>query len=101
MPTEVIIFDKPYKLECAASDEANLHSAATALESKYREARLAMPRLESERVAGMVALNLSLEYAKLEQQLKAIAAERLQEKNQSLQLINQLTQDVEAAIAAK
>ena len=101
MPTEVIIFDKSYKLECAPSDEANLHAAATALETKYREARLAMPRLESERVAGMVALNLSLEFAKLEQQLKKLSAERVQEKNQNLQLIHQLTSDVEAAIAAK
>ena len=74
MPTEVIVFDKSYKLECAPSDEANLHAAATALETKYREARLAMPRLESERVAGMVALNLSLEFAKLEQQLKKLSA---------------------------
>ncbi len=101
MPTEVIIFDKSYKLECAASDEANLHAAATALETKYREARIAMPRLEPERVSGMVALNLSLEHAKLEQQLKALSTQIAEEKNKNLQLINQLTRDVEAAIAAK
>jgi cell division protein ZapA (FtsZ GTPase activity inhibitor) len=100
MTTEVIIFDKIYKFECTPNEEANLHSAAQALEKKYRETRLAMPRLESERVTGMVAFNLSLEYSKLEQQFKILSEQVAKEKSQSEQLIQQLTLEVKKALQA-
>lgn len=98
MPTEVVIFDKPFKLECSANEEHNLHAAAKALESKYREARIAMPRLETDRVGAMVAFNLALEHAKLEHQFKVFADEIAKEKHHTKQLIDQLTKNLEATL---
>ena len=100
MPTEVIIFDKSFKLECPANEEHNLHVAAKILESKYREARISMPRLEAERVAAMVAFNLVLEHAKLTHQFKVLSEERNKEKAQTEQLIEQLTQHLEDALTS-
>jgi len=101
MATEVLIFDKSYKLECPAHEEPKLHAAAQALESKYREARHAMPRLEPERVAGMVAFNLSLEYAKLEHNFKVLSEEITKEKRQSEELIHKLSAEIKAVLADK
>lgn len=100
MPTEVIIFDKSFKLECPANEENNLHAAAKALESKFREARINMPRLEADRVGAMVAFNLMLDHAKLAHQFKAFSDEMNKEKNQTKQLIEQLTASLEAALTA-
>lgn len=99
MPTEVVIFDKSFKFECPANEEHNLHAAAKALESKYREMRIAMPRLETDRVGAMVAFNLALEHAKLEHQFKIFADEIAKEKHQTKQLIEQLTKNLEATLA--
>lgn len=99
MATEVIIFDKLFKFECPVSEEHNLHSAAKSLESKYREQRIALPRLETERVTAMVAFNLALEHAKLEHQFKVFADEIAKEKHHSKQLIEQLTKSLETALA--
>ncbi len=101
MPTEVIIFDKTYKFECEPNEERNLHAAARALENKYRETRIAMPRLEAERIGAMVAFNLVLEHAKLEHQFKAFADEIAKEKHQVKQLIQQLTERLEATLATQ
>jgi len=98
MPTEVVIFDKSFKLECPVNEEHNLHAAAKALESKYREARVAMPRLETDRVGAMVAFNLALEHAKLQHQFKIFADEIAKEKHQTKQLIDQLSKNLEDAL---
>ncbi len=98
MPTEVVIFDKSFKLECPVNEEHNLHAAAKALESKYREARVAMPRLETDRVGAMVAFNLALEHAKLQHQFKVFADEIAKEKHQTKQLIDQLSKNLEASL---
>jgi cell division protein ZapA (FtsZ GTPase activity inhibitor) len=99
MPTEVSIFDKMYKFECAANEVQNIQAAAEVVDKKYRETRMAMPRLETDRIGTMVAFNLALEYAKLEHQFKVFADEMTQEKHQARQIIQQLTKDVEAALA--
>ena len=99
MPTEVVIFDKLFKFECPANEEHNLHAAAKALESKYREQRIAMPRLEPERVTAMVAFNQALEYAKLEHQFKVFADEIAKEKHHTKQLIEQLTKSLETTLS--
>jgi cell division protein ZapA (FtsZ GTPase activity inhibitor) len=99
MPTEVVIFDKSYKFECNTNEEHNLHVAAKMLESKYRETRIAMPRLETDRIGAMVAFNLVLEHAKLEHQFKVFSDEIAKEKHQARQLIQQLTEQLEAALA--
>ena len=98
MPTEVVIFDKLFKFECPANEEHNLHAAAKSLESKYRETRVAMPRLETDRVGAMVAFNLALEHAKLQHQFKIFADEIAKEKHQTKQLIEQLSQKLEATL---
>ena len=100
MPTEVVIFDKSFKLECPANEVNNLNAAAKALESKYREARSSMPRLEADRVGAMVAFNLMLDHAKLAHQFKAFSEEMAKEKNNAKQLIEQLTASLEAALVA-
>ncbi|MDE2419879.1 MAG: cell division protein ZapA [Gammaproteobacteria bacterium] len=101
MPTEVIIFDKTYKFECAPNEEHNLHVAAKMLENKFRETRISMPRLETDRIGAMVAFNLVLEHAKLEHQFRVFSDEMAKEKHQMRQLVQQLTESLEAALAAK
>jgi cell division protein ZapA (FtsZ GTPase activity inhibitor) len=101
MPTEVVIFDKSYKFECTPNEEHNLHVAAKMLDSKYRETRLAMPRLESDRIGAMVAFNLVLEHAKLEHQFRAFSDEIAKEKHQARLIIQQLTDKLEEALVAK
>lgn len=101
MPTEVVIFDKTYKFECEPNEEHNLHVAAKKLESKYRDTRIAMPRLETDRIGAMVAFNLVLEHAKLEHQFKVFADDIAKEKHQTRLIVQQLTDQLEAALAAK
>ncbi len=99
MTTEVSIFDKIYKFECAPSEAQNIQAAAEIVDKKYRETRSAMPRLETDRIGTMVAFNLVLEYAKLEHQFKAFVDEMTQEKHQTRQIIQQLTKDIETTLA--
>ncbi len=101
MPTEVSIFDKIYKFECAPNEAHNIQVAAEIVDSKYRETRIAMPRLETDRIGAMVAFNLVLEHAKLEHQFKVFVDEMTQEKHRTRQIIQQLTHDIEAALAAQ
>ena len=101
MPTEVVIFDKTYKFECTSNEEHNLHVAAKMLEKKYRELRIAMPRLETDRIGAMVAFNLVLEHAKLEHQFKVFNDEIAKEKHQARIIIQQLTERLEVALAAE
>jgi cell division protein ZapA (FtsZ GTPase activity inhibitor) len=101
MPTEVVIFDKTYKFECTSNEEHNLHVAAKMLEKKYRDLRLAMPRLETDRIGAMVAFNLVLEHAKLEHQFKVFADDIAKEKHKSRLIVQQLTEQLEVALAAQ
>jgi len=87
MPIEVMIFDKAYKFECSAEEAANLNHAAKTLDDKFRESRLAHPRLETERVTGMVAFNLSLDYAKLKQEYQALQQRYAAEQREGKQVI--------------
>jgi len=55
---EVHIFDKTYRIQSPASDQASLKQAAEYLDKKMRELRMASKNLESERIAVLAALNI-------------------------------------------
>ena len=55
---EVQIFDKSYRINSPASEQASLKQAASYLDQKMREIRAASKNMESERVAVLAALNI-------------------------------------------
>jgi cell division protein ZapA len=55
---EVQIFDKTYRINSPAGEQASLKQAADYLDKKMREIRAASKNMESERVAVLAALNI-------------------------------------------
>ena len=92
MNVELTILDRTYKLACETAQADGLKAAARHVDSKLREARSAMPRIETERLAVMVALQLC-------QDLMA-ANTTLQAQKSCERLIAQMINDVETAIEA-
>ena len=92
MTIEVRILERNYKLACEPSEREQLQKAVSLLEQKLQETRRTMPRLESERLAVLVALSLAQEVLNLNK--------GLQEQTQCQRLIKQMINDAERAIAS-
>lgn len=90
MNVELTILDRSYKLACADNQADALKAAARHVDSKMREFRTAMPRVETERLAVMVALQLCQELM--------TANTTLQSQKACQRLISQMINDVETAI---
>lgn len=87
---ELQIFDRSYKLACEPKDAEALRAAAKYLDGKLRSARSAMPRLESDRLAVMVALEICQELLQVNK--------ALQDQQACQRLVRQMIQDVQDAI---
>lgn len=90
---ELKIFDRSYTLACETAQAESLKAAARYIDSKMREARSAMPRVESERLAVLVALDIC-------QDLLG-ANKVLQERAACQRLIKQMIEDVESCVEAQ
>ena len=90
---ELKIFDRSYTLACETAQVESLKAAARYIDSKMREARSAMPRVESERLAVLVALDIC-------QDLLG-ANKVLQERAACQRLIKQMIEDVESCVEAQ
>lgn len=91
MTVEIRILERTYKLACEPSEEEQLHKAVSLLEQKIQETRRNMPRLESERLAVLVALSLAQEVLNLNK--------GLQEQTHCQRLIKQMIHDAEKSLA--
>lgn len=91
MSVDVRILDRSYKLACEPSEEEQLLKAVSLLEQKIQETRRAMPRLESERLAVLVALSLAQEVLSLNKSL--------QEQTHCQRLIKQMISETEKTLA--
>lgn len=91
MTIDVRILDRSYKLACEPSEEEQLQKAVGLLEQKLQEIRRNMPRLESERVAVLVALSLAQEVLTLNK--------GLQEQTHCQRLIKQMINEAEKTLA--
>lgn len=91
MTVDVRILDRSYKLACEPSEEEQLQKAVGLLEQKLQEIRRNMPRLESERVAVLVALSLAQEVLTLNK--------GLQEQTHCQRLIKQMINEAEKTLA--
>lgn len=90
MSLDLQILDRTYKLGCEPEEEQQLRNAANFLTQKLREARSAMPRIETERLAVLVALNLAQEILNLNK--------TLQEQTSHQRILKQLVQELEKAV---
>ena len=90
MSVDLQILDRTYKLACEPDEEQQLRHAASFLTQKLREARSAMPRIETERLAVLVALNMAQEILNLNK--------TLQEHNSHQRVLKQLVQELEKAV---
>ena len=91
MTVDVRILDRSYKLACEPSEEEQLQKAVGLLEQKLQEIRRNMPRLESERVAVLVALSLAQEVLTLNK--------GLEEQTHCQRLIKQMINEAEKTLA--
>lgn len=90
MALELRILDRTYKLACETSEEEQLQQAAQLLNQKLQETRQNVPRIENERLLGLVALNLAQEILNLNISL--------QEQTNSQRLIKQMIVECEQAL---
>lgn len=84
------IFDHLFKLDCDPAQESHLRRAAAKLDQKLLDAKAITPRLDNERLAILVALELC------QQQLAQAAL--LQDHALCEQLVQQLTTDAESLL---
>lgn len=91
MTIEVRLLDRSYKLASEPNEQEQLQKAVNLLEQKFQEMRRNMPRLESERLAVMVALSLAQEVLSLNK--------GLQEQTHCQRLIKQMINDAEKTLA--
>lgn len=90
MALELKILDRSYKLACEPHEEEQLNNAANLLNQKLQEARSSMPRIESERLAVLVALNLVQEILSLNKSL--------QDQTTCQRMVKQLIAEAEHAL---
>lgn len=90
MALELKILDRSYKLACELHEEEQLNNAANLLNQKLQEARSNMPRIESERLAVLVALNLVQEILSLNKSL--------QDQTTCQRMVKQLIAEAEQAL---
>ncbi|MFZ3192021.1 MAG: cell division protein ZapA [Moraxellaceae bacterium] len=89
---ELKIFDRSYTLACDAKQTDALKAAARYIDNKMREARSAMPRVESERLAVLVALDICQDLL--------TANKALQEQVACQRLIKQMVDEVQSCVEA-
>ena len=68
---QVRILDKEYQVQCPADEKAGLLQSAQMLDERMREARKSGNVIGLERIAVMVALNLSYDLLKAESEASA------------------------------
>ncbi len=71
---ELSILDRTYKLACPPAEVDALRAAGRHLDQKMRDARKLMPRVEAERIAVMVALELCQELMQANRAMQSQAA---------------------------
>ena len=87
---ELWLLDSTYKLACANGREANLKHAGEMLEQKFRDLRGQNPRMDNQKIAVLVSLQLMQEVLDLNKTLQQYSAcER-----QLSELIDQVDQQV-------
>ncbi len=90
---DLSIFDRSYKLMCPAASADELRAAARHVDQKMRELRTQLPRVEGERLAVMVALELC--------QALMQANRDLQQQAACQRLINEMLSEARQAVALR
>ncbi len=86
------LLDGTYKLGCKSDKQDSLKNAGELLEQKFRDMRQANPRMDNQKVAVMVALQLMQEVVELNT--------TLQQYGQCEELLQEMLQDTEDKIKA-
>ena len=89
---ELWLLDSTYKLACPAGREADLKHAGEVLEQKFRDLRGQNPRMDNQKIAVLVSLQLMQEVLDLNKTLQQYS----QCERQLTQLIEQVDQQVKA-----
>lgn len=92
MKVDIQILGRTYGMECDEAEASGLKAAASHVDAKLQELRKAMPRLENDRLAVLVALNLCQELL--------TANKALQEVSASQRLVMQMIDEAEALVEA-
>ncbi len=87
---ELWLLDSTYKLGCPVDKQSELKSAGELLEQKFREFRSANPRMDNQKIAVMVALQLMQDVVDLNKSL--------QKYSQSERLLGELVDDIERQV---
>lgn len=90
-PIELLILDRSYKLVCPSDEVEDLSASARHLDGKLREARKQMPRVEADRLAVLVALELCQDLMKANRSMQSQAA--------CQRLIHSMIQEAQHAVA--
>ncbi|GAA5006415.1 hypothetical protein GCM10023206_11960 [Acinetobacter puyangensis] len=68
---ELWLLDSTYKLGCPVDKQDELKGAGELLEQKFREMRAANPRMDNQKIAVMVALQLMQDVVELNKSLQS------------------------------
>lgn len=94
---ELWLLDSVYKLGCPANLQDELRSAADLLEDKFKAMRSANPRMDNQKVAVMVSLQLMQEVIELNKSLQHYS----QCENVLADVVDELNQEVAKIQSAK
>lgn len=94
---ELWLLDSVYKLGCPANLQDELRSAGDLLEDKFKAMRSANPRMDNQKVAVMVSLQLMQEVIELNKSLQQYS----QCENVLADVVDELNQEVAKIQSAK
>ncbi|MFC3901551.1 Cell division protein ZapA, inhibits GTPase activity of FtsZ [Acinetobacter marinus] len=94
---EIWLLDSVYKLGCPADLQDDLRGAGDLLEQKFKAMRSANPRMDNQKVAVMVALQLMQDVVELNKSLQQYS----QCENVLADVIEELDQQIEQIQTAK
>ena len=94
---ELWLLDSVYKLGCPANLQDELRSAGDLLEQKFKAMRSANPRMDNQKVAVMVSLQLMQEVIELNKSLQQYS----QCENVLADVVDELNQEVAKIQSAK
>ncbi|MEC8886576.1 MAG: cell division protein ZapA [Pseudomonadota bacterium] len=94
---ELWLLDSVYKLGCPANLQDELRSAGDLLEDKFKAMRSANPRMDNQKVAVMVSLQLMQEVIELNKSLQHYS----QCENVLADVVDELNQEVAKIQSAK
>lgn len=94
---ELWLLDSVYKLGCPANLQDELRSAGDLLEDKFKAMRSANPRMDNQKVAVMVALQLMQDVVELNKSLQQYS----QCENVLADVVDELNQEVAKIQSAK